>query len=193
MEHFYLNSCLYRETRIGFSVLERAFAGSQERFAEKNGRAVVVMRKVKKAVMGNGTDGIRITLKKDLSRDLSNSMTALRKKGAELLDIMEDPKTLEAHTENILEFLCVVRSKKQGQRNYFADTKGEASEICQLLDRIYENYVFLFGCIVKMKVQNRYGDSRTLTAIKSKLGEIIEKEERVHAYLASYYAPGKEL
>jgi hypothetical protein len=203
-EHFYLNSTLYRETRIGFAVLERAFAGNMEQFASKNKRVVVIMSRAKRADAGNRrgiVDGnteskandIRITFKKDVSRDLSESMAVLREKGAELSDIISDPKALESRAQDILEFLSVVRAKKQGQRNYFADASGKDSEIAALLDRVRENYLFLFGCIVKMKLTGRYADGRLLAAAKGRLSEIIEKEERVHMHLAAYYAPGNEI
>jgi hypothetical protein len=180
MEHYYLNSARYRETRIPFAVVEEAFTHMNE-VQTRSPRLLVSLRQV----AGLKTESApRIAT--DISAALTKSLASMELVLRHITDALRDRALFEQNSACILDFLGKLRAKKQGQKDYFMSVLGKESALYRLLDRVYEDYVFLYGGVLKMKLTGRQ-DAVLAEKMQNRIAEIEEHEAEIHRLLQAYY------
>ena len=186
MEHMYLNSQIYRESRIGFELLETAFRGAVRSFGKENQRMVVAVQRIQKK-----TDVRPLVIGKNYSEEITASYSILKKLIAHLSEIYDREAGYFENAAPLPVFYGEYAHRKRIQKHCL-DRCLKDKQLSALIDRIIDNISIVLGVTQKSIVMRRY-DKQLGAKIKGRLEEILSLEKSVHDTMSHFYRKGRQL
>lgn len=177
-EHMFRNSYKYIEKFVPMHVIITAYNNFIDRLM-KNGFSLIVFQKKR------DVENIELDI---LKRKISSMKKELRKsvrnfgKCIDFIRVnLSEREKFDKIKDTIISYIGEARRYKNTQRNLlgFLFDKGELYSIA---DRIVENYIFIYGLIVKMKAMNQY-NTQFIRKILARCDELLELESKLHAGL----------
>ena len=173
-EHYYFNSYIYSPRWIDFSMLKTAWENYVGQLATISGYSLIKIKKIKeKEIL---TKSRLDTIKE--SQNIINSYDSIIKIENLFSRLFQNKTLLENKLEGILNFIGIIRPKKVLQKNYFFERNLQLSEIA---DRILENYIFIYGILVRFK-HSKIMNEQSLEKCSKRISEISELEKNLNMY-----------
>ena len=177
-DHMYRNSYKYAERFVPIDVIVTAYKNFVAQLMENN-YSLITFTKI-----GKGQGTVTETFKKGVTirrNDLQKSILAFRK-GIEYIHLcLSKEEMFEEEKDNIISFIGEVRGYKNIQKNIIGYICGE-EVIYKISDRIVEDYIFIYGLMVKMKVMDQY-NLQIINKILTRCNELFELESKLHSWL----------
>lgn len=179
-EHMYLNSFKYTEQAVSIDIIKAANQSYMQRFM-KGKNSLITFTRLKEPSMASAGE---LFLKKIAARktDLRKSLDEFEKGMECLIACLSEQTKLESELDVIIKFLGEVRRNKNVQKNLLGYVFGE-NEMYTIADRIIEDYIFIYGLMVKMKITKRY-DRNALEKAIVRCEEVLFLEKKLHGLLA---------
>ena len=177
-EHQFRNSFRYVERTAAIDCIVQAYNGFLSRLM-KNEYSLLVFTQV-----GEGRGNALESFMKGISSratELKKSIEEFEKGMGYLRATLLSREEFEQNEDTVISFIGEVRGYKSIQKNILGYLFGKG-ELYGIADRIMEDYIFLHGLLVKMKVMRKY-DRQHIGKILIRCDELTELERKMHLKL----------
>ena len=176
-EHMYQNSYKYIERIVSMDVIITSYKNFIDRLMQNEWSLITLTKK--KEPYGIASDFFRSAIA-DRVDDLKNSVCEFREGIRYICDCLSEQKKYEEKNEEMISFIGSVRVYKNIQKNIIGYL-GEEKEVYNVADRIVEDYIFIYGLMVKMKVMKKY-NLHFVEKILNRCNELLELESKLHLW-----------
>lgn len=177
-EHMYLNSYQYMEKFAPMDVIIKAYNNFVARLMKNDWSLVTLTRKREARDFTVENFAKEIKLRKE---DLQNSLREFRKGMEFLCSCLFKQERFEQERDNMIFFIGKVLGYKNIQKNIIGYLWGYGG-IYKAADRIVENYIFIYGVLIKMRALKQY-NIQYIEKIMRRCSELLELESELHARL----------
>ncbi len=149
-EHHFLNSPNYRERIESIDILNRGYKHFLDGLIKQENEEIILVLSKKKNGKGDYREYYRNSLKmreEALQKSKKNFIGCINF----IQSCLYSDEKREEFQEQIIDFFGKIRWYKNVQRNILA-LVFESESLKEIFDRIYENYVFIYGMFVKIKI-----------------------------------------